>query len=53
MFQVTYPLITRDAIRVFDTEKEAQEFAAARRELVSRFLSIHDWRRVKVERIAP
>jgi hypothetical protein len=50
-YRVTYPLISRDATRDFDSRAEAEAFATERRNLNSTYQTIHAWRRVQVEEI--
>ena len=50
-YKVTYPLITMDASRLFDTRDAADAFANERRNFCSQYQSIHAWRRVKVEAV--
>jgi hypothetical protein len=50
-FRVTYPLITQDGHRDFETREEAEKFADERRNYHGRYSTIHDWRHVKVEEL--
>jgi hypothetical protein len=53
-FRVTYPLITCDAERWFDTREEAEAFAAQRREVItaSPYMTNRAWQRIKIEEVA-
>lgn len=52
IYRVTYPLITQDGHRDFDTKEEAEKFAAQMRNHHSPYLTMHSWRMVKVEEVA-
>ena len=49
-YQVTYPLISQDAKRTFETRAEAEAFASERRQPTP-YGTIHSWQRVKIEEI--
>lgn len=51
IYRVTYPLITRDAHRDFETRLEAEAFATEKRNRASRYLTVNSWRLVKVEEV--
>ena len=50
-FRVTYPLISTDGHRDFDTRAEAEAFARDRRNNPGRFQTENSWRLVKVEEV--
>lgn len=50
-YRVTYPLITTDAHRDFETRAEAEVFAAEKRNRTSQYLTAHSWRSVRVEEV--
>lgn len=50
-FRVTYPLITQDGHRDFNTREEAEKFARSMRDNPGRFQTSNSWRLVKVEEI--
>ena len=50
-YRVTYPLITQDGCRDFETREAAEKFAADKRNNPGRFQAINSWRHVKVEEI--
>ena len=47
-YKVTYPLITQDGEREFETLKEAETFANERRNIFSRYQTNQSWRMVKI-----
>jgi hypothetical protein len=49
-YRVTYPLITQDGFRDFESKEEAERFADERRNN-SRYQTMHAWRRVEVTRL--
>ena len=52
-WQVTYPLITMDGSKTFETEKEAQEFAKKIRDAleVSPYATPYAWRMVRISEV--
>jgi|KBSMisStaDraftv2_1062788.scaffolds.fasta_scaffold31684_3 hypothetical protein len=50
-FRVTYPLITTNGQRMFDTREEAEAFASKQRARTSPYLTVHSWRQVYVQEI--
>ena len=48
-FRVTYPLLTQDGYRDFETREAAEAFAREKRNSPGRFATVHSWRLVKVE----
>ncbi len=50
-YRVTYPLITTNGQRTFDTRAEADAFASKQRARTSPYLTIHSWRQVHVQEI--
>lgn len=50
-YRVTYPLITTDGHRDFDTREQAETFANTRRNAESPFLTIHSWQRVQITEV--
>ena len=50
-YRVTYPLITQDGSRDFETREAAEKFAADKRENPGRYGTVNSWRLVRVEEI--
>lgn len=50
-YRVTYPLITCDSHRDFETRDEADKFARSRRDIISEYQGIHSWQLVRVTEI--
>jgi len=50
-YRVTYPLISTDGHRDFDTREEAEQFASEKRNNPGRFQTENSWRLVKVEQV--
>ena len=50
-YRVTYPLITTDGHRDFDTREEAEKFASEKRSNPGRYQTENSWRLVKVEEV--
>lgn len=50
-YRVTYPLISTDGHRDFDTKIEADEFAREKRNNPGRFQTSNGWQLVKVEEV--
>ena len=48
-FRVTYPLITQDGHRDFETREQAEAFAQEKRNNPGRYGTTHSWRWVKIE----
>ena len=50
-YRVTYPLITTDGHRDFDTREEAEKFAREKHNNPGRYQTVNSWRLVKVEKV--
>jgi hypothetical protein len=50
-YRVTYPLITMDGHRDFETREEAEAFAREKRNNPGRFRTMNSWQLVKVEEV--
>jgi hypothetical protein len=50
-YRVTYPLITQDGHRDFESREEAEAFAREKRNNPGRFQTMNSWRLVKVEEL--
>jgi len=50
-YRVTYPLISTDGQREFETREEAEAFAREKRNNPGRFQTENSWRLVKVEEV--
>lgn len=50
-YRVTYPLISTDGHREFDTREEAEAFAREKRNNLGRFQTVNSWQLVKVEEV--
>jgi hypothetical protein len=51
-YRVTYPLISQDGHRDFETLEQAEAFARVKRDNPGRFQTENSWRMVKVTKIA-